>query len=997
MRRQISTTSALPAAAQRAPARPGLAIALVVAACGGGQTSAPKAVPPPPPDVVDSGRPPDPATPVAKAIEAPVLVPTPLATDPTKTTIHRLSNGMTVYISPDAQVPSVTAWIAVRAGGRHDPEPSTGLAHYLEHMLFKGTTQLGTLDYAKEKPHLDRIAALYASLRTPGAERDKILAEIDAETQKAAAYAVPNELDQLYSRMGISGLNAFTTNDATVYITDVPKNRLAQWARVEVQRYADPVFRLFWPELEAVYEEKNRSLDNPRRRVNEAFMKAMFPRHGYGWSSVLGESEHLKSPAYADMVAYFERYYTPGNMAILLAGDVDASVLPLLEQEFGKFHRPAGDAAPPGEPPAFARRTELSVAVPSNEGVVLGWPLVASTHPDRLALEVMDLLLLDGQSGILARDLLIPQKVANAGSNPTFLREAGYFELTADALAGQSHADLEKLLLGLVDKLQRGEFTETDLATAVLTWELREEQQLESNQGRMYRMFESFTNGEDWADTVSRVARMKAVTRADVMRVAKQYLGPSYLVVKRVKGEAKPPKITKPGITPVNVDPSRQSAFARSILEMPVAPIEPVALRENHDYTRGKLKTGDAITVANTRNGLFSLSYEYDFGRRDDRLACLALEILKVSGAGTRNAEQVARHLHEHGLSVDTSCSKDRSTISVSGSDRNLEVGIALLRDYLTAPVIDDATLQARVATVLTERANALESPQAIAAAANQFARFGEDSEYRVVATNKQLQAATPAQLKKLLARYLDLKRRTTYFGPREHAAALASIELGTGKVATKPRTLKYRKGNVVLVTDQETAQTHLWMVWPRNPANDNDRAAGTLFSEYAGPLLYQEVREARGHAYTVFGTYAAGGKKLDAASVFAYAGVQGDKLHDALDAILETLRKPVDASRLEVAKESIAQSHRVARVPPRAIAPTVLAWDDQGVKSDPRAARVERALAVDGKALETWTKAALGRPAIISVTGNRKLLDEGKLKKLAPVVAAPVNQLFGY
>jgi predicted Zn-dependent peptidase len=287
----------------------------------------------------------------AKAIEAPALIATPLPDDPTRTTIHRLSNGMTVYLSPDAQEPSVVAHVAVRAGSRNDPEQSTGLAHYLEHMLFKGTRKLGTLDYDTEKPHLDRIAELYAELRKPGADRDKVLHEIDGETQKAAEFAVPNELDQLYARIGVTGLNAFTADDATVYIARVPKNRIAQWARVEAQRYADPVFRLFWPELEAVYEEKNRALDNPNRRWREAFMKAMFPRHGYGWSTGIGEIEHLKVPAYRDMEEFFERYYTPSNMAILLSGDIDESVLPVLEAEFASFKRPAGDAPPPGDPP----------------------------------------------------------------------------------------------------------------------------------------------------------------------------------------------------------------------------------------------------------------------------------------------------------------------------------------------------------------------------------------------------------------------------------------------------------------------------------------------------------------------------------------------------------------------------------------------------------------------------------------------------------------------
>lgn len=931
-----------------------------------------------------------------KAVEQPKLLAQPLPNDPAKVTIHRLSNGMTVYISPDNQEPSVVTHIAVRTGGRNDPPSSTGLAHYLEHMLFKGTTKLGTLDYAKEKPHLDRIAQLYVELRKPNADRDKILKQIDEETQQAAQYAVPNELDSLYGQLGIKGLNAYTNVDSTVYITTVPKNRLAQWAKVEVERYTDPVFRLFWPELEAVYEEKNRGLDNPGRRVYEAMMLGLFPKHGYS-QTVLGHVDHLKAPAYADMEAYFYRYYTPQNMAILLSGDVDESILPLLEKEFGKFQRKAGDAPDPGALPPLDGRQEVSVPVPSTEGVILAWPIVKASHPDRHALDVMDRLLFDGKGGIIKRDLLLPQKVTNAGSSPTFLREAGYFQLYADALDKQSHEDLEKLLLGVVAKLHAGDFTDKDLATAILHDEIEQLRQLESNNGRMNMLTDAFVLGQDWADMVGRIDAMKKVTKADVVRVAKQYLSKNVLVVKRVKGQATPPKITKPGITPVKVDAKRQSAFAKSILEMETKPLEPVVLAEGKDYVRATLPTGPLVAVKNTRNSLFAATHEYEHGRKDDKLVCLALEVLEVSGAGKRTAEQTARELHELGISVDTSCSKNSSTIHISGIDRNFDAGMALVREWLDDPAFDEATVKARVAASLTERANAKASPQTVANAQREYARFGNDSDYLVVASNKQLQAATPAQLEQSLKKFLTSKHRTSYYGPRDAAEVGKVVALGDGKTpARAQRPLKLRKGGSVFVTDQPTQQTHVWLVWPKRPANDNDRAAGTLFSNYIATYLYQEVREARGLAYTVFGGYNAG-RKIDDGTAYSYVGTQGDKTHDALEAVLATMKQPIDDVRLGRSREEIVQGHRSERIPPRSIATFVYSWEDQGAKGDPRAARVERVAKLDLAALEKWIKDSLALKMTVSITGDRKKLDEAKLKKLGPVTVVPVDQLFGY
>lgn len=977
-----------------------LALIFLLAACGGGgrpdvthpappvTDTTPEATPAPAPTA-------PPAAPVAKAIEAPRLVATPLPNDLTKTTIHRLSNGMTVYISPDPQEPSFQAYVAVRAGSRHDPAMSTGLAHYLEHMLFKGTSQLGTLDYAKEKPHLDRIATLYADLRKPGADAAKILKQIDEETQKSSAYAIPNELDQLYARMGIGSLNAYTAPDATVYVAEVPKNRVAQWARIEAARYIDPVFRLFWPELEAVYEEKNRGLDNPGRRVRDAYLRTLFPKHGYG-QPALGEVEHLKKPAYADMEAFFARYYTPGNMAILLSGDVDASILPALEAAFGALKRPAGDAVTPGELPKPSGRVEVSVPVPSNEGVVLGWQIVSATHADRIALEVMDRVIFDGKAGILQRELLLPQKVTAARAIPEFLRESGHYQLAADALEKQPHAELESLLLGVVGKVTRGEFTDADVATAVLHAEIDHQRQLETNGGRMELLEDAFIYGRDWADVVGQVEQMRKVTRADIMRVAAKYLGTSYVVVKRVKGAAAPPKIGKPSITPVKADPSRQSAFAKSVLELPAAPIEPVALREGTDYVRATLPTGPVIAVPNRRNTLFSATHRYELGRSDERLVCLALEVLKVSGAGKRTPEQLARQLHELGITVDTRCSRNDSEITIAGPEKNLDAGMALVREWLADPAIETPTVKARVAALITERANAVSSPQAISAAAAAYARFGDDSDYLVEATNVQLQTATPEQLKKILGAFLRLKHRTAYFGPPR--TAYAPIALGDGKTpARAPRPLKLRKPNAAFAVDVETAQTHIWLVWPRRPATDADRAAGTLFGLYAQPLLFQEVRELRGLAYTVFGGFSTGVRKADESSLFAYVGTQGDKAQDALEAVRATLRAPVDETRLGHTKERLAQEHRVERIPPRFIANLVFQWDDEGEKGDPRAARTARMQALARADLEKWTQGVLAQPLILSVTGDRKKLDEAALGKLAPLTFVPASKLFGY
>src|ERR1051325_6605291 len=257
--------------------------------------------------------------------------------DPMAVQIYELDNGLTVYLTENHQTPRFEAQIAVRAGSKNDPPESTGLAHYLEHMLFKGTTRMGTLDYQKENPHLDRILELYERHfhETDPDKRKAIYAEINQESQAAAPYEIPNEMDKLYKAMGEEGLNAHTSDEETVYQVNLPANRLESWAIIESERFQHPVFRLYQPELEIVYEEKNRTLDNKEAIIEFAVNKLLFKKHPYGQQTTIGEVEHLKNPSLKNMYEYYRKHYVPGNMAIVISGDIEPrKTIKLIEKFF---------------------------------------------------------------------------------------------------------------------------------------------------------------------------------------------------------------------------------------------------------------------------------------------------------------------------------------------------------------------------------------------------------------------------------------------------------------------------------------------------------------------------------------------------------------------------------------------------------------------------------------------------------------------------------------
>jgi len=262
--------------------------------------------------------------------------------DPTGLRLYTLDNGLKVYMSKNSDEPKIQTYIAVRAGSTYDPKESTGLAHYLEHMVFKGTDKVGTLNWETEKKYLDTIANLYEEHR---AEKDPekklaIYKNIDRVSLEASNHSVANEYDKMISSLGATGTNAYTSFEQTVYTNKIPANELDKWLSVESERFGKLVLRLFHTELEAVFEEYNRSQDNDIRKLYFSMLDGLFPNHPYGQQTTIGTAEHLKNPSMVDIHNYFNKYYVPNNMAVVLVGDFEFDeTIKKVDQSFGKMER----------------------------------------------------------------------------------------------------------------------------------------------------------------------------------------------------------------------------------------------------------------------------------------------------------------------------------------------------------------------------------------------------------------------------------------------------------------------------------------------------------------------------------------------------------------------------------------------------------------------------------------------------------------------------------
>ena len=360
--------------------------------------------------------------------------------DPLHAKIYTLTNGLKIFMSQNPRSPRIQANIAVRVGGKNDPAETTGLAHYFEHMMFKGTPNFGTTDYTAEKPMLDRIEALFETYRhtTDSMARAAIYHQIDSISYEASKLAIPNEYDKMMSAIGASGTNAYTSTDVTCYVEEIPSNELERWAIVQADRFKNPVLRGFHTELETIYEEKNMSLTNDSRKAYEQMLAMLFPSHPYGTQTVLGTQTHLKNPSITNIKAYHDKWYVPNNMAIVLSGDFNPDeAVDIISRYFGDM-KPNTELESQrlkvvAEKP-FSEPQRAEVWGNDAERLFLAWRIPANSDKEMVTLQVMEQVLQNGSAGLIDIDINQAQKLNGAGCGMYNMADQGAFDLAKESI-----------------------------------------------------------------------------------------------------------------------------------------------------------------------------------------------------------------------------------------------------------------------------------------------------------------------------------------------------------------------------------------------------------------------------------------------------------------------------------------------------------------------------------------------------------------------------------
>jgi len=935
--------------------------------------------------------------------------------DPFGVRIYTLENGLTVYLARNKQSPRIQSFIAVKAGSTFDPKENTGLAHYLEHMMFKGTDKIGTKDWEKEKPLLEEIEQLYEDHKSANSLEEKklIYKKIDSVSLLASQFAIANEYDKLASTIGASGTNAYTSFEKTVYINNIPSNELERYLELESQRFGKLVLRLFHTELEAVYEEFNMGQDNDYRKAYQAFFSSLFKNHPYGTQTTIGTAEHLKNPSMKNIHAYWNKYYVPNNMALCMSGDLDfEETIKLVNKTFGTLK------AQKIEPRSLPKETEITspqnieVYGPNAEFMMMGYRANGVKHPDSKYLYLIDYILSSGgKAGLIDLDLVKTQKVLKAACGAEFMNDYGYQIFYGFPREGQTLDEVRKLLLGEIEKIKKGEFDEWQLEAAINDIKLNEIRSLESNK-IADQFVHCFTNNISWEDNINFREMLSKITKQDLVDFANRfYKSNDITVYKRTGKDSTTIKVEKPEITPVPINREDESDYFKALSSKTPEGIKPVFLDFEKDLYRTELAKGkEFFYKQNETNELFGLYYIIEIGKKNDKLLPLAVSYLNYLGTKKYSNADFSKLFYRNGLEYGVNAGNDRCYVYISGLDHSFEKGLELINELISGAIPDQQIYNQMVEDILKARTNAKQDKHTILwKAMLNHALYKDKSPFKDILSEEELKAIDPKELTELIHSLLKYPHSVFYYGQREAKDIEKTIKKTNKDKVTLSIPAKQEPtplptdSSIVYFVDYDMVQSEIIMLSRGEKFDLNKLPYNKLFNQYFGSglssIVFQELRESKALAYRAASMYQSANETDKYDFVFSYIGTNADKLENAINAMTELMTEmPKAKKQFEQSKQQILKQYETQRIVKEKIFFTYRSYQKMGANYDIRKDIYDKTKSMTLTELEEFFNSNIAkRKFIYLVLGNKKDIDFSTLEKLGPVQELELDNIYGY
>ena len=928
--------------------------------------------------------------------------------------VYTLKNGLKVYLAKNSDAPRIQTYIPVRTGSNNDPADNTGLAHYLEHMMFKGTSKIGTQDWAKEKKYIKQISDLYEQHKAEkNAEKKKeIYKKIDAISKEASKYAIANEYDKAISSLGATGTNAHTWLDETVYKNNIPSNELEKWFKVEQERFSELVLRLFHTELEAVYEEFNRGQDNDGRLMSYELMDALFPTHPNGQQTTIGKSEHLKNPSMVAIHKYFNEYYVPNNYALVLVGDLDFDKTILLAQKyFGNF-----------KPKALPKKSQIVekpmdkivkrvVKSPSAPRLQMAWRTDSyGTKEARMAELVAQILSTNNNdAGLLDLNLNQKQKVLRSMAYVLPFKQYGYLALSAVPKENQSLDEAKNLLLEQIDLVKKGEFPDWMLTAIIKNMKKDRLKGWETADGLASSLYSTYILERSWEQELEDIQEYEKITKADIIKFANDFFKDNYAIIYKEKGDNdKLIRVENPGITPIELNREAQSPFLKSILNEKVEEIKPVFVDYQKEIKTDNINGVKLSFIQNKKNNLAQMNYIFPFGTDNNKELSVAFTLFDYLGTDKYSPEELKKEFFKLGINHGIRIDKDRISITLSGLEENLAKGAELFDHWLRNLKADENIYKTVVNTILESREVAKKDKRNIMAALTSYARYGKNSRFRDVVSKERLLSAKAEEFVSMAKNIVNAPYEVFFYGKdlekfKKNLSPIikksnAKYDLPAAKIYAEPST-----DGKVYFTNYDMVQVEMSKVGRGETVDLKDFGKSSVFNEYFGSglssIVFQEIREARSLAYSAYVNYSRSGEKGKHDYVVNYIGTQANKLGQAVEAMNGLMANlPQIPAQFDNAKNSSLKQIASQRLTKQNIYFNYLATQKLGFNHDIRKDVYAEIQNLDLAKLTNFYNQKI-KPISYNtaIIGKKENLDMAAISKMGEFVEVSLEEIFGY
>lgn len=930
---------------------------------------------------------------------------------------YKLENGLTVWLNEDHSQPKIFGAVVVKAGAKDCPD--TGIAHYFEHMMFKGTDRIGTLDYEAEKVLLDSIAMKYdeLALTEDAAARARLQQEINELSIRSSEYVIPNEFSRLITRFGGSGLNAATSYDATIYFNTFSPQYVAQWAEINSERLINPVFRLFQSELETVYEEKNMYGDFIGGQVMDTLLGRYFSPHPYAYP-IIGSTRNLKNPRLTEMRKFFEDYYVASNMALIMSGDFDSQqVLPILEKTFSRIRSGQVPKQEKVTLPPFHGREKMKVKfpIPFVKAMGLGFRGVPANHEDQVALNIaVNLLNNANGTGYLDR-LMVEHKLMGAIAINESMNEAGILAVAImPKLLVQSYSSAEKMVWHEIDRVKEGDFSDEVFSSLKLEQKRQYASALENIDSRATVMMNLFSQGKSWDDYLKEVARIESITKDDVVRAARKYFSDNYLYVTKSTGKYPKDNLPKPAFAPVVPKHADAiSSYAGQLEKMPTQTVSPRFIDFDKDVQTMQLTPlATLYTTPNPLNDIFTFNISYGIGSLEQPELAQLANYLQFLGTETLPYEQFRTRLQSIGSTLTFEVTQDAFVMKVTGFDNHIDETLELVGDYIRHVKADDKKLRQIVDDAKVTEKAFFKSNDNVAAALLEQVKFGDHSRFLRKLSLSQIKKLKGKDLLAVYEKVRSVECDLHYCGTLPSAMVAETIRhyipLEQIKVASSSPYIRelrqYEKPTVFFIDMPDVAQSIVYGYVKGDPVDDSrSRHASRMFSAYFGgdmsSLMFQEIREFRSFAYRTNGRYQLPSHAHKGASgcFTTMLSTQGDKTLDALGVLDSLIRKmPLKPERVDGIKQTMVNQINNDYPAFRGLSGKVAAYRMEGFESDPGEAFLRDIATMDMQDISRFYEQQVsGRPVVYVIAGNAKRIDMEKLSAFGTIVKVKKKEIY--